>query len=239
MVLKIIIIKNQKKLFKKAAKLIKEISEKSIKKNKIFTAALSGGKTPVELFKLLSIKYKNKIEWSKVHLFQTDERCVPFNDGNRNYKTIHENLIKPLDIQINNIHVMQKNLTDAKKAAGNYEKKIKTFFKTDIPEFDLILLGIGEDGHTASLFPDDKKALTIKNKIIINTVSKKMQPKVKRITFTLNAINNAKNIIFLITGENKKKVINEIINNKKNNYPASLVRPKERLYFFYDNEINK
>jgi len=233
-----IIIKNQTVLYKKTALLIKKISNAAVKQKGFSTIALSGGKTPVELFKTLSSPFfSKKIQWNKIHFFQVDERIVPADDKRRNFKTINEYLFKPLKINTENVHFPDKDLSYTFKAVINYENKIKKFFKEkQINGFDIIILGIGEDGHTASLFPEDKKSLSINNKMIIQTNPSFVKPKVKRITFTMNIINSSNYVIFLVTGENKKNIIKEVINGNPA-YPASSVHPDKKLYFSYDQKI--
>jgi 6-phosphogluconolactonase len=234
----LIVIKNKDLFYNEICKHIEKTSKESIKRSDRFTIALSGGNTPKELFNILSKPpFVKSIDWEKTYLFQVDERCVALDDENRNYKMIYQYLIEPLQIPINNLHLLQSDLSQPEKAVINYENEIKTFFKNEYPSFDLILLGIGEDGHTASLFPDDKKSIENKNKLIITTFSNITKPNVARVTMTLNLINSSKNAFFIAAGENKRKIIKEIL-SKNSNYPASLVNPLEKILIFYDIDID-
>jgi 6-phosphogluconolactonase len=231
-----IIILPENKLYLKLAGVIKKISEDSISQNNVFTLALSGGRSPAPLFDLLTTDFKDKINWDKTHIFLVDERAVDIKSNNRNYKFIFERLLKPLNINKKNIHAPEDDLSKPEIAAIIYENTIKNFFGNDSPSFDLMILGIGLDGHTASIFPDDKNALFIKDRLVINTFSNVTKPTVARISISLNLINNSKNAAFLALGENKKVIVNEILKNNPL-YPASYILPKEKIYFFYDSEL--
>ena len=234
---KLIIIKNKVLFYKEIANQIEKEINQSFLNNMKFTLVLSGGKTPKLLFNELSmLSFKKKINWGITHLFQADERCVAIDDDDRNYKLIYKNLIDKINIPDKNLHFIQSDLSNPEKAAFNYENEIKSFFNNEPPSFDLIILGIGEDGHTASLFPDNKKSFEINNKLVINTFSNITKPFVARLSMTLKLINNAKNVFFIISGENKIKIVKEII-NKNLIYTASLVLPKNNLFFYFDNDI--
>jgi 6-phosphogluconolactonase len=182
-----------------------EISNATIKEHSIFTVALSGGKTPVPFYQQLN---KQNLAWDRIHIFLVDERVVPLDHPDSNYRLIKEHLSNAKHIY-------------AMTTAQDYEQTLIKFFNTKLPRFDLIMLGIGEDGHTVSLFSNDP-ALLEKEKLVVAVKNNKV--KYDRITLTLPIINNAKNIIFLAGGKNKAKVIAEV---KKQNpqFPASKVQP--------------
>ena len=224
-----------KNIFNKAAaEFILSSAEKAIQKNGVFSIALSGGTTPFGVYKLLAEEPFNRLfPWNAIHIFWGDERCVPYDDKRSNYKSAYDNLISKIEIPTENIHKIP-SITNPGKAALEYEKVLKKVFKTKnncLPEFDLILLGMGTDGHTASLFPNSK-SLKEKKKWIIETDIPKIEPRVKRVTLTLPVINNAKSILFLISGKEKKEIVDEIIKNNaeaQKNYPAAMVKPREEI----------
>lgn len=214
-----------------------ETSQNNAIKNKgYFTVALSGGNTPVPFFQKLS-EQKNRFTWNKTFIFQVDERYVNFNHNDNNYKMIKENLFDKINIPENNIFPINTSLP-FKESALDYEKQVRFFFKNEShPGFDLILLGIGTDGHTASLFPGNK-VLNENKKITAVVEDKNINH--KRITLTYPIINNSKKVIFLATGKNKTQIIKEIIEEKNKNYPASRVNPVNGdLIYVLDKDAGK
>jgi len=190
-----------------------------------FHIALSGGSTPKFLFKYLSKKYQTKINWSKIKFFWGDERCVPPDHDESNYKTTYDLLFSKIKIPEENIFRICSEC-DPDEIAVNYSNVISKNVpsRDNLPEFDLILLGLGEDGHTASIFPN---SLSLFNDNKICAVSEHPVTHQKRITITGKTINNAKKIIFLVVGENKSAIV-DIILNRKNNFeklPAYYVNP--------------
>jgi 6-phosphogluconolactonase len=211
----------------------KEISEKAIEERGIFAVVLSGGETPVEFYQRLADS-KDLLIWDKTHIFLTDERFVPFDHPDSNYGMIRRDLLQTIPIPQQNIHsilIYQSPEISAEK----YEKDLKSLFnlkKGEFPEFDLILLSIGEEGHTASLFPSDL-TLFETNRIAVAVhldISRH-----DRITLTLPVINRARNIIFLVLGESKAEITREILENPQSSLPASRVQPDNgRLFFLLD-----
>ena len=222
--------------FKKSENLINAVleqwivlSEKAIREENRFTIALSGGKTPVRLYKKLADS-SFRFFWDKIHIFLADERFVALNHPESNYNMIKENLLDKVDIPKKNIHPIDIKET-VSISAEEYEKDIMGFFnlqKGELPIFDLIMLGTGQDGHTASLFSNDK-AIYEKHRLA-NPVSLKSIEH-ERVTLTLPVLNNARNIIFLVTGESKTEIVKEIIDGD-NNLPASMVKPENGKVFF-------
>jgi len=189
----------------------------SLRDNKTFTVALSGGSTPELLFSVLGDKYSKSIPWEYVHFFWGDERCVPPDDPESNYGMAFRKLFEKIEIPTSNIHRIAGEM-DPKKEASRYSDEISTFTRTrdGLPEFDLILLGLGDDGHTASIFPENMELL---NSLKICVVSSHPVTKQKRITITGRVINNADYVIFLVTGKKKATIVEKIIN--KDNYTLS------------------
>lgn len=215
-------------LFAYSAELITDLINSSIKLYGKCSLVLSGGSTPEKLYDLLAENYKNKIEWDKVYFFWGDERCVPPDNIESNYRSAKEHLIDKINIPDENIFRIHAE-DNPGKAAVEYENTIKDFFKNREVCFDIILLGLGTDGHTASLFPGTD-GLNEKQKLAFNNYIK--DKKMARITLTYKAINDAKNIIFLISGEEKQAIVRKIFINKEKNYPAVKVETVSGNIFY-------
>lgn len=187
-----------------------------------FTVAISGGSTPLNFFSLLGSKmYAGKAEWSRVHFFWVDERCVPKDDRESNFKGAWDSLLSQIPIPETNIHRVKGELLPDDGAA-ECERELKGFFGAGVPEFDLVLLGMGEDGHTASLFPASG-SLKEAEKLAVPVYVEKL--KSWRVTLTLPVLNNAHSIVILVTGKNKADVLKEILDKKSEKYPAGLIKP--------------
>lgn len=213
----------------------KGISEKAIEEKGIFTVALSGGESPVEFYQRLTDS-KNSFPWGRTHIFLADERFVPFDEPDSNYGMIKEALLRHIAIPAGNIHSVHIYKTP-EISAKRYEEEIKTFFRLKedkFPQFDLIILGIGEDGHTASLFPGDSALLeTHRLTAAVHLDNERHE----RVTLTLPVINHTRNIIFLVLGESKAEIIKQILENPQSNLPASHVRPASgEIFFLLDKE---
>ncbi len=192
------------------------IGKRAIAEHNAFYVALSGGSTPKAIFELLGSKYKDSLDWSKVHLFWSDERSVPPNHPDSNYKSAIESGLKNLPIKPEHIHRMIAEEEIATNAKA-YEEKILHALPDG--SFDLIMLGMGDDGHTASLFPNteglhDKISLVIANYV--------PQKNTSRMTMTFNAFHRAKNVTIYVIGDNKASMIEKIF-IKKEIYPICSV----------------
>ena len=215
---------------------LKLLIEKKTAKNKNFYLALSGGSTPQLLFKELKKNFLENIDWRFVHIYWGDERCVKPESDESNYGVANKLLLKYLNIPEENIHRIkgeEKPKVETRRYSGEIMMTVPS--KNNLPKFDLIILGLGTDGHTASIFPNQIKLLKSENycEIAIHPESKQ-----KRITITGRVINNAENILFLVTGSNKSKVISEIINKNENSkkYPAFHISPFwGKLSWYLDN----
>jgi 6-phosphogluconolactonase len=205
-----------------------------------FTIALSGGNTPKLLFSVLGDHFAGSVNWSLVQFFWVDERCVPPDNMESNYSMAKSSLLDKLDIPGKNIHRILGE-EDPGKEAIRYSREIAEFTRNRnrLPIFDIILLGLGEDGHTASIFPGKEK-LFRSHKICqpaVHPVSGQ-----KRITLTGRVINNAESIIFLVTGKNKAAVVNEILTDRtcEKRFPASHVVPVNGIVtWFLDKEAGQ
>ena len=225
---------------KQTARSFSENLASLIAKNNILHIALSGGSTPKEVFKELAVHFKNEIDWSEVQFYWGDERCVPPDDEESNYKMANEYLFSKLEFPLGNIHRIKgenEPVEEAKRYADLLEKNLPNVGTQ--PQFDLVILGLGDDGHTASIFPNQ---INLWNSKAYCEVAEHPESGQKRVTLTGNIINNAKEVVFLVTGENKAQKVFEIIERKGNYsaYPASLVEPiSGRLNWFLDTEAAK
>ncbi|MFK7773154.1 MAG: 6-phosphogluconolactonase [Saprospiraceae bacterium] len=201
--------------------------KKEIAKTEKINIALSGGSTPKVLFDILAKKYADKIDWKKVHFYWGDERCVAPTDEESNYKMTNEKLLQHINIPPGNIHrVLGEN--DPTEEVDRYGKLIEwnLFLKDGLPIFDLIILGMGSDGHTASIFPHQIELLSAAETCAVAIHPESGQ---RRITLTGNVINAAKQIHFLVTGASKTSVIKEIFSKKGSykTYPAAAIEKAE------------
>ncbi len=217
-----------------AAEFFRLLSQKVILQQGRFAAAISGGSTPRRLYELLgSSHYREAIDWKRVHIFQVDERCVPRHHPDSNYGMIFNTLLAPANIPESNVHRIAGE-DSAEQAAGRYEQELRAFFDTTgIPSFDLLILGVGEDGHTASLFPN--KAAVFDQEHLAAPVHLE-PPKLSRVTLTFPVLNHAARILLLASGQSKAQVIQEIIEKRTpQEYPAGLLRPaKGSALWFVD-----
>ena len=230
-------------LSRAAAEYICEIAERAIKERGIFTFVLSGGTTPRLLYeKLAREPYARRVDWQHTHLFWGDERCVPSDSPDSNYSLALQTLISKVDVPPSNIHRIPATTGSPKAVAAEYETTLREFFQasaasdpsTSFPSFDLVLLGMGADGHTASLFPGDA-ALEERASWVVAVEGSSASPPVQRITLTFPVFNEAKCVLFLVAGSNKLKVLLEILNNPHTaTYPAAQVQPLGRLLWFID-----
>lgn len=204
-----------------AAEFIVSLVKQGVAERGRFSLALSGGSTPKQLYSLLGSSYRNAIPWAPVHLFWADERCVAPDHGESNYHLAAANFLSLVPIPAGNIHRIRGEEGPG-KAARAYEEDLRTFFN-GMPVFDLVLLGVGEDGHTASLFPglpelEERERLAMP--VYLN------RPQYDRVTLTLPVLNHAAHVVFLVTGRAKAGVVSAVIEDAKGGrYPAGLVRP--------------
>ncbi len=221
------------------AERIVELSRESIEQKKTFSLVLSGGRTPRLLYNILGTQYAEKIQWDFVHLFWGDERWVPCNHQESNYAMAFETLISKVSIPQKNIHPMPVDTLSPDKGADIYEKSLKDFFANSESDvrgitFDAVLLGLGEDGHTASLFPDSPALLETK-KWVVPVQAPASYPTRSRLTLTIPAINSSKDVFFLVSGEKKGKIVQSILKREKTlrkKFPAERIQPKGHLTWF-------
>ena len=225
-------------VFKDKTKLASAFCEELVRLSKgkdKFFLALSGGSTPKIIFQILAKDYASKINWNKIHLFWGDERCVPPDDQESNFGMTKKYLLKLITIPDENIHRI-KGENNPEVEADRYSEEIIKYvpLTKGLPSFDIFMLGIGEDGHTASIFPDQMNLLNSEKFCDVAVHPSSSQ---KRVTLTGRVINNAKEVIFLVTGKNKSEIIKKILIKKSRQLPAEFIEPVEgNLKYFIDSE---
>lgn len=201
-----------------------------------FNVALSGGSTPRIWFKDIVKNHAEHIDWSRVHVYWGDERCVPPDDEDSNYGMAKKYLLDHVSIPQTNIHRIMGEL-NPEEAARLYTNELKANLSTEaVPVFDLIILGMGGDGHTASIFPHEINLWDSNEFCVVATHPSTGK---HRISLTGKVINNAISVAFLVTGKNKAEMINNIFNRRSgpSKYPARLVNPEYgQLFWFLDTE---
>jgi 6-phosphogluconolactonase len=216
----------------------KDISQEGIQRRGYFSVGLSGGKTPILFYQKLA-EWDSQSSWKRTHVFLVDERFVSFDDKDSNYRMLSETLLGKILIPQKNIHPIPTGKGSPEASAREYEKDLMRFFKVSkgqTPHFDLILLGIGEDGHTASLFPGSR-ALSERRRLTAAVVLDETRH--DRMTLTLPVINHAEQVIFFVRGANKAPVLKKIIAGDNPSLPASMVQPGSgRLLFVIDREAS-
>jgi len=215
-----------------AAERFVELGQAAIDARGCFSVGLAGGSTPKRTYELLASEaYREQLNWSKVHIFFGDERCVPPDHSESNYRMANEALISRVSIPPPNVHRIN-GLGDAVANASLYEDELRTFFNpASWPRFDLVLLGMGDDGHTASLFPGTKALVEPRAWVVANWVEKFGA---FRITLTAPAINHAANIAFLVTGATKAERLLEVLRGALDpeKLPSQLIQPLDGSLFW-------
>lgn len=210
------------------------IQEVLSKRNQ-FTICLSGGSTPKKLYQLLaSEEYSSKIDWKQMHFFWGDERFVPFTDERNNAKMAFDTLLSHVPVPPEQIHIMETGI-DADLSAMNYEQVLHSYFDKQLYSFDLVLLGLGNDAHTLSLFPGYDDVIFEKEYWVKAVYLEKQET--YRITLTSPVINSAARIGFLISGNDKAEPLQHVISGKYDpaRYPAQVIKPVNgELYCFAD-----
>ena len=208
-----------------------QLSQKTEK----LTIALSGGSTPQLLFDVLASEYNDKLDWNKLHFYWGDERCVPPTDKESNFGMTKNHLFDHVPVPVGNIYrIIGENAPDQEAIRHSEEIASNLPEVNRLPQFDLVMLGLGTDGHTASIFPHQMELLTAEEICVVATHPESGQ---KRVSLSGQVINNARLVVFLVTGESKRDKIAEIHNKKGNwkTYPASFISPKDgELHWFMD-----
>ncbi|MBA4165974.1 MAG: 6-phosphogluconolactonase [Chitinophagaceae bacterium] len=231
--MKILVYPSPMEVIRSAAELFVELAAKAIEERGRCNVSLSGGNSPKQLYELLEAGYCDKIDWSALYFFFGDERYVPFDDPQSNGLMAKKTLFNQLHIADDHIFYIDTSLP-AEEAAKGYESGIRAHFQNNEIKFDIILLGLGDNSHTASLFPHDK-VLHEKTALVKAVFVAELHQ--HRITMTAPLINAAHNILFLVYGEGKAKAVHHIIHGEKNieEYPAQIIEPADgELYWVLD-----
>ncbi len=233
---KIHIFKNLQELSIGAAELFVDSATQSIAARGRFLTALSGGSTPNRLYELLaSAPYRDQIEWAKAHVFWGDERCVPMDDPGNNYYQARQVLLDHVNIPADNVHRVQSDPStrsgqrlEPASAALEYARTLKNFSAPPLewPRFDLVILGMGDDGHTASLFPGSPVDMT--EPVIAVTAQYQNRP-AERVTLTPMVFNSARRVIFLVSGLGKAVTLTQVLSDISNMglLPAQRIQPTD------------
>lgn len=231
------ILTTPQELFESAAEEVIRAAKEAEEAHGRFTIALSGGSTPKNLYNLLATNARNALPWDRMFFFWGDERHVPPTHPESNYRMANEVMLSKVPVPAGNIFRMPAENPDAARVAEDYEKTLRQFFQlsaTEVPQFDLILLGMGPDGHTASLFPGTT-ALQEKARLVVANWVEKL--KTHRLTLTLPVLNGARRVAFLVSGMDKADVLKTVLeeNVPGEQYPAKLVNPiSGKLIWFVD-----
>ena len=224
-----------KQLFRDAATEFARIANEAVAQRGRFTLALSGGSTPRALYSLLASDFRSKIPWAQTLFFWGDERHVGPDDPESNYRMAYESLLSKVPVPPQNIYRVAGENPDASAAAEAYEQTLRQVFTLapgEFPRFDLILLGMGPDGHAASLFPGSLGLSETKKLVIANWVEKL---KTDRITFTFPVLNNAACVIFLAAGSDKAVMLKDVLEgHSQPPYPSQQINPSGRLLWMID-----
>ncbi len=235
--IKRIIVPDSNRLAEKGAEMFCEIAKQSISDRGRFVVAVSGGSTPRAMHGRLSQDpYLSDFFWQNTHIFWVDERMVEFDHPDSNFGTARKDLLEEIPIPFDHIYPMPV-MTHPEDGAELYQMTLKTFFQSigsDDPVFDLILLGIGTDGHTASLFPE--QAFTYPDQSWVISVKGK-NPNVFRLTLTYFVLNRARNILFLVSGKDKALIVKSLFEDNTVDLPAKNIKPlKGTLMWLLDQE---
>ena len=221
-------------LFAVAAEEVVRLANQAVAERGRFTIALSGGSTPKSLYNLLATNARTTLPWDRMYFFWSDERHVPATDPDSNYRMASEAMLSKVPVPAGNVFRVP---TENPDAAEEYESTLRKFFQLgpgQFPQFDLILLGMGPDGHTASLFPGTA-GLQEKTRLVIANWVEKL--KTHRLTFTFPVLNAARSVAFLVSGTDKAPVLRAVLEEKVpgEQYPAKLVQPTDgKLIWFLD-----
>lgn len=231
------IYKTKDELAEQLAKKLSKLVENAYQNEKKMNILLAGGRTPIFVYKYIAAFFNKNIKWDVVHFFWGDERCVPSNYPDSNFGEASKNLIKKINIPLSNIHpIVGENHPYLE--ADRYSTLIHKHFDVvnSIPSFDLVFLGLGEDGHVASLFPDQPEIFRSNRLFEVTTHPDSGQ---QRITATGKLINNASQVFFIVTGKNKAEVVKAVLDKDEKNekLPASQISPElGNLVWFIDKE---
>lgn len=208
-----------------AAKLFADEARKAVALHGQFLVLLAGGETPRHTYELLARQpYRSMVPWSAVQFFWGDDRCVPLHDFRSNFAMARRTMLDHLPVQRSQIHPIHCVGASAQKAAAEYELGLKGFFEGAPPRFDLVLLGLGDDGHTVSLLPGSAALSETKRWA---AVTKRAEESFSRVTLTLPILNQVKTVVFLVSGNAKAAMLKNVLGGHGGStpYPAELIKP--------------
>lgn len=228
------IYKTPEEVSKALAEWITQTIESTLQQQNRFTWVVTGGNSPKQLYELLAASpFKERIDWGKMHIFWGDERAVPFTDNRNNAKMTFENLLEKVPVVREQVHIMNTELPPAESAKA-YETILHSYFKEKGPSFDLVLNGMGDDGHTLSLFPHTP-VIHEKQAWVQSFYLDAQQ--MYRITLTAPIVNRARKVAFLTFGANKANALYEVLKGAPNldQYPSQIIQPASgELHWFVD-----
>jgi 6-phosphogluconolactonase len=223
-----------------AAELVLRAVKETLQTQDRVTLCLSGGSTPREFYSLLACEpYCGQIPWEKVHIFWGDERHIPLSEPDNHYRMAMDLFLSKVPIPSENIHRVLVETSEPDEVAKQYESEIKAFFgvlREAVPAFDVVFLGMGSDGHTASLFPETTAVKEGTRWVVSNFVPRRG---LTRITLTFPILNQARNIVFLVSGSSKAEMLRSVLQGSQNAslFPAQLIRPESgHLMWFVDQD---
>ncbi len=231
------------KVSEAAAESIASMAHQTVSKKGRFTIALSGGETPRLLYQRFAAHYSEKMPWDTTHVFWGDERCLPVDHKDSNYNLAYQTFLSKVAIPPQNIHRIQAESENPEDAALSYERILREFLNTSEGDprisFDLTLLGVGRDGHTASLFPA-APALEEKRAWVVAVDSPSSVKPPKRITLTYPVLNRSENIFFLVAGVQKTRIVRAVFQDLKQAekiYPAAKVTALRKMIWYLDKSV--
>ena len=242
------VLKDADAVARRCLEIFVDAAKRAVKAKGVFHLAISGGHSPERFFKLSGDDAAAKnLPWDRIHVFWVDERYVPYVSSLSNYKLAADTFLTKIAIPKENIHPIPTDLEDFNEAARQYEETLRSVFqieKGQIPKFDLIILGMGADGHTASLFPGSNALFDTKDLACAVNLSilKPQSESLRRITLTHPVLCAAKQLIILVTGAEKTKILKEILASPPDNsrYPVHLLWPAlERIIWLVDSDAGK
>ena len=233
--MEVLITKDIDELSNRVADWITAYIEKTLRKQERFTLVLSGGNTPKRLYQLLATpEYSNRVDWTKIHFFWGDERYVPFSDDRNNAKMAFDTLLNHVPVNKENIHLIRTDIKP-EDAAAEYEKVLQNYFPDKSHSFDLVLLGMGNNAHTLSLFPGYSVVME-KEKWVSTFFLREEQ--INRVTLTAPVINAAACIIFLVSGADKAAALHQVLSQEYDPglYPSQVIQPYTGELFWWIDE---
>ena len=223
---------NAKDLARFAAEQFVRLAIEAHRERDVFTVALAGGSTPKTLYVLLASEqepYRAQLDFGMIHFFWGDERHVPPDHADSNYRMASEAMLSKVPVPLENVHRIKSEMADAEEAARDYEQVLEKFFRLEkgqLPRFDLVLLGMGSDGHTASIFPDSD-VINEKRRLVVAPWIEKLRS--YRITLTPSVLNKAASTLILVSGAEKAKILQKVLEGeyRPECFPVQLISPTE------------